>query len=97
MYDSLNRIVNKECESKAQCEAHDTYDIEALGILISIMSGQFIRTLEIDPLLPDKEEVNQQERCQRSIYASADRKEASEVFCDLAPYAEQSNINARIT
>ena len=59
------------------------------------MAGQLICTLQIYFLLSDKEEVYKQQCCEWSINACADRQEAAEVFCDLAPYAEKGYIHSQ--
>ena len=69
MYDALNRIVDNERESEAQCKADDTDDVETLGILICIMTRELICTLKVYLLLSYDEEVNAKERCQRSRFA----------------------------
>ena len=94
MDNALYRIIDDQRESEAKCKTDDAYDIKAPGILISIMSRHLISTLKVDLLLPDKEEIDKKERCQRRINARTDGQEASEVFSDLAPYAEESDIKA---
>ena len=70
---SLDRIVNYKCKSESESQADDADDIKALGILVSIMTGQLICTLQIYFLLSDKEEVYKQQCCKWSINACADR------------------------
>ena len=88
----INRIEDKQRKAESQRKTDNAYDIESACIPVSRVAGQFICTLKVDLLLSYEEEVDKQKRGQRRIYARANRKKASEIFRDLAPYAEHCDI-----
>ena len=90
----IDRIEDKQRKAESQRKTDNAYDIESAGVSVSRMSGQFICALKVYLLLSYKEEINKQQCCQRRINTRADRKEASEIFSDLTPYAEHRDIKA---